>query len=188
VAVIAAGLWALFQWGFNNVPSLTTQALVTTDVTAEDDWGGCKVRFRVKVKNEGIVGFDVKKVHLQVWQSDILKPDKVKARLFDGANIEHNGEPLAEDMISSGYLVRHFPPKYDAAQDFYYVLSLRPRRLFVFRAELQDAKGQVLAFGRAVRDKICIGEETTNPQPGRAAKTPEDLLKELRHQLSAGQR
>jgi hypothetical protein len=174
VALVVAAYWTYTTFNLGEAPALKPNALVLGTLTSEDIEGGagCYVEFQVSVENIGKTAFDVRKVWLRAWRTEIPKPalnesDKVPHDALQYVDIDglQNSTPIVDKVIDKGNLVAHYLPQNETGQTFTWTLNRAPSQfLYLFRADAvigDDSLDAPHNYGPQWRDDLCV----LRPQP-----------------------
>ena len=163
VALAIAAYWAYTRFLAGEKPSLETRVDITSNLKWEDRGpapGTCYVFFDIELKNEGKVSFDVRKVRIQAWRSELPKAPTGFARYIDIDEFEH-GQSIF-DNGDSRLLEMHFAPGERAWRTFPWVFRTQPPGVYLFRIDMDaERNGEATHISaRSWSQDLCVAKST----------------------------
>ncbi|MGA2742562.1 MAG: hypothetical protein ABSG65_34625 [Bryobacteraceae bacterium] len=170
-ALIVAGYWAYTRFSIADAPSLERIVTVGGQLgrLPSPIPNTCILTYLVVVKNEGLVSFDVKSVHIRAWPFVLEKPGPGQAAYVD-VNEAQKARPIVNASLETPYLEGHYTPKTVHDETLSWILDAPTSSSYLFAADVTGPDGKVLGGTRQFQLGICA--DTVPNAAGSSRRTP----------------
>lgn len=127
------------------------------DLTIKDGWelNTCLAQYKITLKNEGKVSFDVKEVHFRAWHLDTPDAAPWEATFVDDEHFNRGTQIIDLPITWAPMLVRHYAPGQQAQQDFTWLLRRQKPGMTNFTVEVSVEGGKKIGYGRHWQKDVC---------------------------------
>lgn len=154
LALVIAAYWAVTRFLLVDAPSLQRHAEVST--TRSEYFklqSDCYVSQVVSIRNAGVRSFDITKIEIRAWRTNLpgLKSEDSKFVNFD--EIE-GSKPVIQTELKPEALVRRYSPNDGSHQTFTWDIPVGNFSLTIFRADAYSGDDKV-GYAEDYQSTIC---------------------------------
>jgi hypothetical protein len=155
-ALGVAAYWAYTRFLALEAPSLEMKADVNVEIREKKGPvpDSCFVMANVEVTNNGLASFDVRKVRMRVWRTELPHFEADSLKFVDVNQIE-SAKPIQDFEPYPETFQGHYPQSRDITHTITWTFGKHAQQFYVFRADVEDAKGNPLGYSSRWVHDLC---------------------------------